>query len=52
MLNLWGAGTHVDRFLEKQLRLVLTKGLGVVALQECRDHGAENLAGALGWQVH
>jgi exonuclease III len=51
-LNLWDAGTHVDGFLEKQLRLVLTQGLDVVALQECGDHGAENLAAALGWQVH
>ncbi|MGW9027951.1 endonuclease/exonuclease/phosphatase family protein [Streptomyces sp. NPDC055722] len=51
-LNLWDAGTHVDGFLEKQLRLVLTQGLDVVALQECGDHGAENLAGALGWHVH
>ncbi|MEU9992211.1 endonuclease/exonuclease/phosphatase family protein [Streptomyces sp. NPDC048045] len=51
-LNLWDAGTHVDGFLEKQLRLVLTQGLDVVALQECGDKGAENLAGALGWHAH
>ncbi|MCF3135709.1 endonuclease/exonuclease/phosphatase family protein [Streptomyces olivochromogenes] len=51
-LNLWDAGTHVDGFLEKQLRLVLTQGLDVVALQECGDNGAEKLAGALGWHAH
>ncbi|MGW3199536.1 endonuclease/exonuclease/phosphatase family protein [Streptomyces sp. NPDC001118] len=51
-LNLWDAGAHIDGFLEKQLRLVLTQGLDVVALQECGDSGAEKLAGALGWQVH
>ncbi|MEU1401288.1 endonuclease/exonuclease/phosphatase family protein [Streptomyces sp. NPDC005728] len=51
-LNLWDAGTHVDGFLEKQLRVVLTQGLDVVALQECGDKGAENLAGALGWHAH
>ncbi|MDT0464841.1 endonuclease/exonuclease/phosphatase family protein [Streptomyces gibsoniae] len=51
-LNLWDAGTHIDGFLEKQLRLVLTQGLDVVALQECGDDGAGNLAGALGWHVH
>lgn len=51
-LNLWDAGTHVDGFLEKQLRLVLTQGLDIVALQECGDQGAENLAGALDWHVH
>lgn len=51
-LNLWDAGSHVDALLEKQLRLVLTQGLDVVALQECGDKGAENLAGALGWNVH
>ncbi|MEU8588774.1 hypothetical protein AB0C59_17510 [Streptomyces sp. NPDC048664] len=51
-LNLWDAGAHVDGSLEKQLRLVLTQGLDVVALQECGDDGAENLAGALGWHVH
>ncbi|MER6529846.1 hypothetical protein [Streptomyces sp. NPDC001508] len=51
-LNLWDAGTHIDGFLEKQLRLVLTQGLDVVALQECGDDGAGRLAGALGWHVH
>ncbi|WP_369368426.1 hypothetical protein AB5L52_42355 [Streptomyces sp. CG4] len=51
-LNLWDAGAHIDGFLEKQLRLVLTQGLDVVALQECGDSGAEKLAGALGWQVY
>ncbi|MEU4928755.1 hypothetical protein AB0G54_19925 [Streptomyces yokosukanensis] len=51
-LNLWDAGTHVDGFLEKQLRLVLTQGLDAVALQECGDSGAQKLAAALGWQVH
>ncbi|MFJ7901569.1 endonuclease/exonuclease/phosphatase family protein [Streptomyces sp. NPDC096198] len=51
-LNLWDAGAHTDGFLEKQLRLVLTQGLDVVALQECGDHGAENLAAALGWHAH
>ncbi|MFJ8788683.1 hypothetical protein [Streptomyces sp. NPDC102462] len=51
-LNLWDAGTRIDGFLEKQLRLVLTQGLDVVALQECGDDGAAKLAAALGWHVH
>ncbi|MER7675906.1 endonuclease/exonuclease/phosphatase family protein [Streptomyces sp. NPDC096934] len=51
-LNLWDAGTHVDGFLEKQLRLTLTQGLDVVALQECGDRAAEDLAGALGRYVY
>ncbi|MET7980593.1 hypothetical protein ABZW44_48140 [Streptomyces mirabilis] len=51
-LNLWDAGSHVDGFLEKQLRLVLTQDLDVVTLQECGENGAGNLAGALGWHVH
>ncbi|MEU3985392.1 hypothetical protein AB0F77_35925 [Streptomyces sp. NPDC026672] len=51
-LNLWDAGTHVDGFLEKQLRLVLTQGLDVVALQECGAEGATKLAGVLGWHAH
>ncbi|MGW4728200.1 endonuclease/exonuclease/phosphatase family protein [Streptomyces shenzhenensis] len=51
-LNLWDAGTHVDGFLEKQLRLVLTQGLDVVALQECGTDGAAKLAEALGWHAH
>ncbi|WP_053662912.1 hypothetical protein [Streptomyces sp. MMG1121] len=51
-LNLWDAGSHVGGFLEKQLRLVCTQGLDAVALQECGDKGAENLAAALGWHVH
>ncbi|MEU6068918.1 hypothetical protein ABZ864_31845 [Streptomyces sp. NPDC047082] len=51
-MNLWDAGSHVDGFLEKQLRLVLTQGLDVVALQECGDSGAGKLARALGWHVH
>ncbi|MEV7320658.1 hypothetical protein [Streptomyces sp. NPDC093970] len=50
-LNLWDGGGHVDGFLEKQVRLVLTQGLDVVALQECGDRGAADLAAALGWHV-
>ncbi|MGW2958877.1 endonuclease/exonuclease/phosphatase family protein [Streptomyces sp. NPDC001220] len=50
-LNLWDGGSHVDGFLEKQLRLVLTQGLDVVALQECGAQGAAGLAAALGWHA-
>ncbi|MER5885348.1 endonuclease/exonuclease/phosphatase family protein [Streptomyces sp. NPDC001941] len=51
-LNLWDAGGHVEGFLEKQVRLVLTQGLDAVALQECGDHGARDLADALGWYAY
>ncbi|SCD57688.1 Endonuclease/Exonuclease/phosphatase family protein [Streptomyces sp. DvalAA-14] len=51
-LNLWDAGAHIDGFLEKQLRLVLTQGLDVVALQESGATGAQDLAGALGWHAY
>ncbi|MFC4035698.1 hypothetical protein ACFO3J_30135 [Streptomyces polygonati] len=51
-LNLWDAGTHIDGFLEKQLRLVLTQGLDVVAIQESGGTGAKDLAQALGWQAY
>ncbi|MBP2707008.1 endonuclease/exonuclease/phosphatase family protein [Microbispora sp. RL4-1S] len=51
-LNLWDAGTHVAGALEKQIRLVLTQNLDVVALQETGDTGARALADALGWNVH
>ncbi|MDX3234553.1 hypothetical protein PV392_02380 [Streptomyces sp. ME03-5709C] len=51
-LNLWDAGVHVDSALEKHMRLVLTQGLDVVALQECGDDGARRLAAALGWHAH
>ncbi|WP_405591349.1 hypothetical protein [Streptomyces sp. NBC_01190] len=51
-VNLWDAGAHIDGFLEKQLRLVLTQGLDVVALQESGPTGAQDLAKALGWQVY
>ena len=48
-LNLWDAGSHVDDPLEKQLRVVLTQGLDVVALQETGGTAARALAEALGW---
>ncbi|MER6466611.1 endonuclease/exonuclease/phosphatase family protein [Streptomyces sp. NPDC001228] len=51
-LNLWDGGSHVDGFLEKQVRLVLTQDLDVVALQECGAKGAADLAAALGWHAH
>ncbi|MEV6983543.1 endonuclease/exonuclease/phosphatase family protein [Sphaerisporangium sp. NPDC051017] len=51
-LNLWDAGAHVGGSLEKQLRLVLTQGLDVVALQETGDAAATALGEALGWQTH
>ncbi|WP_371499950.1 hypothetical protein OG871_26510 [Kitasatospora sp. NBC_00374] len=50
--NLWDAGTHVDDGLEKQLRVILTQGLDVVALQETAGTAATALAGALGWYAH
>ncbi|GAA4590969.1 hypothetical protein GCM10023194_49050 [Planotetraspora phitsanulokensis] len=49
-LNLWDGGSHVDGTLEKQLRLVLTQGLDIVALQETGGTAAQALAKALGWR--
>ena len=51
-LNLWDAGSHVDGSLEKQVRVVLTQGLDVVALQETGGTAAHALAEALGWEVY
>lgn len=51
-LNLWDAGSHIDGFLEKQVRLVLTQGLDLVALQESGETGARDLARALGWHAY
>ncbi|WP_326816527.1 hypothetical protein OIE61_04825 [Streptomyces sp. NBC_01762] len=51
-LNLWDAGSHIDRFLEKQVRLVLTQGFDLVALQESGGTGARELARALGWHAY
>lgn len=51
-LNLWDAGSHVEDPLEKQLRLVLTQGLDVVALQETGGTAARALAEALGWEFY
>ncbi|MFD3583166.1 endonuclease/exonuclease/phosphatase family protein [Streptomyces sp. NPDC058683] len=51
-LNLWDGGSHADGFPEKQVRLVLTQGLDVVALQECGAKAATDLAAALGWHAH
>ncbi|MFE3167542.1 hypothetical protein [Streptomyces sp. NPDC059224] len=51
-LNLWDGGSHVEGFLEKQVRLVLTQDLDVVTLQECGAKGATDLAAALGWHAH
>ncbi|MEV4555474.1 endonuclease/exonuclease/phosphatase family protein [Kitasatospora sp. NPDC049285] len=51
-LNLWKAGAGVEDALEKQLRVVLTQGLDVVALQETAGTGAQALADALGWYAY
>ncbi|MER8187139.1 endonuclease/exonuclease/phosphatase family protein [Kitasatospora sp. NPDC094015] len=48
-LNLWKAGANVEDALEKQLRVVLTQGFDLVALQETAGTGAQALADALGW---
>ncbi|MCX4746175.1 endonuclease/exonuclease/phosphatase family protein [Kitasatospora sp. NBC_01287] len=47
--NLWDAGSHSTDGFEKQLRVVLTQGWDVVALQETAGTGAQRLADALGW---
>ncbi|MFJ5229904.1 endonuclease/exonuclease/phosphatase family protein [Kitasatospora sp. NPDC088391] len=51
-LNLWQAGARTDDALEKQLRVVLTQGWDVVALQETGGTGARALADALGWHAY
>ena len=51
-LNLWDAGSHVEGPLEKQLRVVLTQGLDIVALQETGGTAARALAEALGWEFY
>lgn len=51
-LNLWDGGTHVDGSLEKQIRVLLTQGLDVVAVQESGATGARDLAAALGWHAY
>ena len=50
--NLWDAGTHVTDALEKQLRVILTQGLDVLALQETAGTAARTLATALGWYAY
>ncbi|WP_405019903.1 endonuclease/exonuclease/phosphatase family protein [Kitasatospora sp. NBC_00070] len=51
-LNLCKAGAGVEDALEKQLRLILTQGLDLVALQETAGTAAQALADALGWYAH
>ncbi|MDP9844255.1 hypothetical protein [Streptosporangium lutulentum] len=51
-LNLWDAGSNVEDLLEKQLRVVLTQGLDLVALQETGGTAARALAEALGWEFY
>ncbi|WP_199520581.1 endonuclease/exonuclease/phosphatase family protein, partial [Kitasatospora sp. MBT63] len=50
--NLWDAGTHATDGLEKQLRVILTQNLDVVALQETAGTAATTLAAALGWYAY
>ncbi|MER5636638.1 endonuclease/exonuclease/phosphatase family protein [Kitasatospora sp. NPDC002227] len=50
--NLWDAGTHVTDAVEKQLRVVLTQNLDVLALQETAGAAARTLATALGWYAY
>ncbi|GAA3013774.1 hypothetical protein GCM10020229_26300 [Kitasatospora albolonga] len=51
-LNLWKAGANTTDALEKQLRVVLTQGWDVVALQETGGTAAQALADALGWYAY
>ncbi|AUG80212.1 hypothetical protein CFP65_5514 [Kitasatospora sp. MMS16-BH015] len=50
--NLWDAGTHSTDGFEKQLRVILTQGLDVLALQETAGTAAQALATALGWYAY
>ncbi|MFJ9609663.1 endonuclease/exonuclease/phosphatase family protein [Kitasatospora sp. NPDC101176] len=50
--NLHDAGRGHTDALEKQLRVVLTQGLDVLALQETAGERAKTLADALGWYAY
>ncbi|MEV7773785.1 endonuclease/exonuclease/phosphatase family protein [Kitasatospora sp. NPDC086791] len=50
--NLHDAGAACTDALEKQLRVVLTQGLDVLALQETAGERARTLADALGWYAY
>ncbi|MEY9944124.1 hypothetical protein [Kitasatospora sp. GAS1066B] len=50
--NLWDAGTHSTDGFEKQLRVILTQGWDVVALQETAGTNAKALADVLGWYAY
>ncbi|MFJ2863511.1 endonuclease/exonuclease/phosphatase family protein [Kitasatospora sp. NPDC087314] len=50
--NLHDAGAGYTDALEKQLRVVLTQGLDVLALQETAGERAKTLADALGWYAY
>lgn len=50
--NLHDAGAAHTDALEKQLRVVLSQGLDVLALQESAGERARTLADALGWYAH
>ncbi|MFE7190803.1 endonuclease/exonuclease/phosphatase family protein [Kitasatospora sp. NPDC057541] len=50
--NLANAGAAFTDAVEKQLRVVLTQGLDVLALQETAGGAARTLATALGWYAH
>ncbi len=50
--NLWEAGAHSTDALEKQLRVILTEGLDLLALQETAGGNAKTLADALGWYCY
>ncbi|MER7757307.1 endonuclease/exonuclease/phosphatase family protein [Kitasatospora sp. NPDC097643] len=50
--NLHDAGAGYSDALEKQLRVVLTQGLDVLALQETAGSAAQALANSLGWYAY
>lgn len=50
--NLYDAGSHATDGMEKQLRVILTQGLDVLALQETAGKAAQTLADALGWYAY
>ncbi|MGC0417059.1 hypothetical protein [Embleya sp. AB8] len=51
-LDAWDAGRHVDGAVTKLIRVALTQGLDVLALQDTGGTLGTALAGALGWAVY
>lgn len=51
-MNLWEGGVHVNDYHTKQVQILASLNVDVVAFQETAQTAGQRLAAAMGWNVH